>query len=190
MVRWLEFVERTAREQRHPSRVESRPDAAPHEQYLWDSGFHWGEWLVPDEDLSDFGAFIAADKSDVATAFFARSTEVAAQIAQLLGRDVEAKRYRVLSEAVVDAWHAEFVGPSGEISPQTQANLVRALPSVWCRPRCGSLPWTGWTRWCARTARASRPASCRRPICCPCWQTAVTSTRRTTCSSRTRRPRG
>ena len=33
----------------------------------------------PDEDLSDFGAFIAADKSDVATAFFARSTEVAAQ---------------------------------------------------------------------------------------------------------------
>ena len=127
MVRWLEFVERTAREQRHPSRVEARPDAEPHEQYLWDSGFHWGEWLVPDEDLSDFGAFIAADKSDVATAFFARSTEVAAQVAHVLGRDLEAKRYQVLSEAVVDAWRAEFVGPSGEISPQTQANLVRAL---------------------------------------------------------------
>ena len=27
----------------------------------------------------------------------------------------------------MDAWHAEFVGPSGEVSPRTQANLVRAL---------------------------------------------------------------
>ena len=44
--------------------------------------------------VSDFGAFIAADKGDVATAFFARSTEVAAQIAQLLGRDDEADALR------------------------------------------------------------------------------------------------
>jgi alpha-L-rhamnosidase len=127
MVAWLEFVERTARERRHPSRLEARPDAAPHEQYLWDAGFHWGEWLVPGEDLSDFGAFIAADKSDVATAFFARSTAVAAQIARLLGRDEEAARYQGLSEAVADAWRAEFLGPEAEIRPHTQANLVRAL---------------------------------------------------------------
>ncbi len=93
MVAWLDFVERTAREQRHPSRVEARPEPAAHEQYLWDAGFHWGEWLVPGEDLSDFGAFSAADKSDVATAFFARSTAVASEVALLLGREQEAERY-------------------------------------------------------------------------------------------------
>ena len=40
-------------------RAAARPEPAPHEQYLWDTGFHWGEWLVPGEDLSDFGAFVA-----------------------------------------------------------------------------------------------------------------------------------
>ena len=127
MVAWLGFVERTAREQRHPSRVEAAPVAAPHEEYLWDAGFHWGEWLVPGEDLSDFGAFIAADKSDVATAFYARSTQVAAEIARLLGRGAEAERYELLSTSVVDAWRTEFIDGDGVLRPETQANLVRAL---------------------------------------------------------------
>ena len=127
MVRWLDFVERTAAGRRHPSRAAARPEPAPHERYLWDSGFHWGEWLVPGEDLSDFGAFAAADKSDVATAYFAHSTATAAQIAHLLGRDDEAKRYETLNAAVVDAWRREFLDPAGDIQPETQANLVRAL---------------------------------------------------------------
>ena len=33
--------------QRHPARAARRPEPAPHEQYLWDTGFHWGEWLEP-----------------------------------------------------------------------------------------------------------------------------------------------
>ena len=47
MVAWLDFVERTARDQRHPSRVEARPEPAVHEQYLWDGTFHFGEWIEP-----------------------------------------------------------------------------------------------------------------------------------------------
>ncbi len=127
MVAWLDFVERTAAEQRHPSRTEARPEPARHERYLWDAGFHWGEWLVPGEDLSDFGAFAAADKSDVATAYFARSTGIAARIARLIGRDAEAERYERLSAEVADAWRTEFLGADGQLRPQTQANLVRAL---------------------------------------------------------------
>jgi len=127
IVAWLDFVERTAAAERHPSRVAARPDPAQHERFLWDAGFHWGEWLVPGEDLADFGAFAAADKSDVATAYFARSTEIAARIARLLGRGEEADRYERLSAAVVDAWRQEFVTVDGEVRPETQANLVRAL---------------------------------------------------------------
>ena len=127
MVAWLDFVERTAAEQRHPSRTEPRPEPARHERYLWDAGFHWGEWLVPGEDLSDFGAFAAADKSDVATAYFARSAGIAARIARLIGRDAEAERYERLSAEVADAWRTEFLGADGQLRPQTQANMVRAL---------------------------------------------------------------
>jgi alpha-L-rhamnosidase len=126
-VAWLDFVEHTAATQRHPSRVEARPEAAAHERYLWDAGFHWGEWLVPGEDPSDFGAFVAADKSDVATAYFAYSTRLAAQIAHLLGRREEAVRYEALSANAVDAWRAEFITADGDVLPDTQANLGRAL---------------------------------------------------------------
>ena len=37
----------SARTNRHRPRVTARPDPAPHEAYLWDTGFHWGEWLEP-----------------------------------------------------------------------------------------------------------------------------------------------
>ena len=43
---------------RHPHRAAARPVPAPHEKYLWDSGFHWGEWLEPDAEVDDFGAFV------------------------------------------------------------------------------------------------------------------------------------
>ena len=29
---------------------ESGPQPAPHERFLWDTGFHWGEWLEPGRD--------------------------------------------------------------------------------------------------------------------------------------------
>ncbi|GCD89970.1 family 78 glycoside hydrolase catalytic domain [Nocardioides sp. LS1] len=126
MVAWLGFVERTAAEQRHPDRVAARPDPAPHERHLWDAGFHWGEWLVPGEDLSDFGAFRAKDKSDVATAYFAHTAAHAARVARVLGRDDDAVRYARLAGAVADAWRREFLA-DGTITPENQANLVRAL---------------------------------------------------------------
>jgi alpha-L-rhamnosidase len=82
---------------------------------------------VPGEDLSDFQAFVAADKSDVATAYFAHSTRIAAEIARVLGRVSDAERYAVLSAAAAAAWRTEFLSADGQVRPQTQANLVRGL---------------------------------------------------------------
>lgn len=127
MVRWLDRVERVAREQRHPDRAARSPDAAPHEQYLWDTGFHWGEWLVPGEEVGDFRAFVAADKGDVATAYFAYSSRLMARIAEVLGRTEDAARYAQLSEHVRQAWQAEYLDDDGRLTPDTQANHVRAL---------------------------------------------------------------
>ena len=126
MVAWLAFVERTAAGQRHPARAEARPEPAPHERYLWDAGFHWGEWLVPGEDLSDFGAFIAADKADVATAYYAWTARHAARVAHVLGRADDAARYDALADGAADAWRREFLA-DGTVVPTSQANLVRAL---------------------------------------------------------------
>ena len=127
MIAWMDKVERTAREQRHPDRVARRPQPADHEAYLYDAGFHWGEWLEPGTPVDDFGTFAASDKGDVATAYFAYSTGVLARIATVLDKPTEASRYAELSERVRQAWRAEYVGADGSVSPDTQANLVRAL---------------------------------------------------------------
>jgi alpha-L-rhamnosidase len=128
MVRWLKRAERMAREQRHPSRVERSAAPAPHERYLWDTGFHWGEWLEPgDVSAADLDSFRNADKGDVATAFFAYSARLMAGIAALLDKDDDAARYAELSGHARAAWQAEYLGADGRLTPDTQANHVRAL---------------------------------------------------------------
>ncbi len=130
MIAWLSYVEGAAAGARHPERAARRPKPLPHERYLWDSGFHWGEWLVPGGDLKgadEFEAFRQADKADVATAYFAYSARLMSGIAEVIGRGADAGRYRELAERVCAAWQAEFIGPGGRLHPDTQANHVRAL---------------------------------------------------------------
>ncbi len=130
MVAWLTYVERAASGARHPARAARRPEPLPHERYLWDSGFHWGEWLVPGEDLKgpeEFEVFRQADKADVATAYFVHSARLMSAIARVIGREADARRYGSLAERVRAAWQAEFIDRSGRVRPETQANHVRAL---------------------------------------------------------------
>ena len=123
MVRWIDFVRSAAEGARHPLRQGAEE---PHEQYLWDTGFHWGEWLEPmraGEDV-DFPALLAADKGDVATAFYRRSTYLMSRIARILGKPDD---YGALTELVRGAWQAEYVNRDGTVRPNTQATCVRAL---------------------------------------------------------------
>ncbi|MFI7232946.1 family 78 glycoside hydrolase catalytic domain [Nonomuraea angiospora] len=124
---WLSRIERSARTERHPRRAAARPTPEPHEQYLWDAGSHWGEWLVPGEQVVDLTPHARLDQGDIATAYYAYSTDLAARIAEVLGYADEVKRYRTLSEKVRAAWQAEYIGPEGRLTPDTQANHVRAL---------------------------------------------------------------
>ena len=125
---WVDYAALAAASGRHPSRQAARATPAAHERYLWDTGFHWGEWLEPDFELPDFGAFAAADKSEVATAYLCRSAATAARIGELIGADPAAvAAYRDLAEGARRAWQAEFVAADGTLVVQTQASHVRAL---------------------------------------------------------------
>ncbi len=124
MVAWVDFAATAARTVRHPTREESRPEPAPHETFLWDGGYHWGEWLEPGAQPDDH---IALDHGSVGTAFLQHSAALASRIGRLLGHDSEAARFEELAANVLDAWRAEFIGPDGALTPDTQANHVRAL---------------------------------------------------------------
>jgi alpha-L-rhamnosidase len=124
MVATVEYEARTARAQRHANRVERCATPAPHEQYLWDTGFHWGEWTEPD---GDFVAFLAGEPGLIATAYFGRSAAILGKVARVLGRDDDAARYEDLARHVVDAWRVEYLDGDGNVRSDRQAAHVRAL---------------------------------------------------------------
>ena len=125
MARWLDFAARMARTHRHPSRETMRPQPLGHEAFLWDGGFHWGEWHEPGTD--DLVATLSADQGSVGTAYLHRSAALAASIGDLLGHHDEAARFRALAANALQAWRAEYIGPDGSLTPDTQATHVRAL---------------------------------------------------------------
>ena len=127
MTAWVDYVSRAAAGGRHPSRVARSAAPAPHERYLWDTGFHFGEWKVPGEEITDEAAWQAGDKGHVATAYFYRSASLLSSIAAVLGKSADVDRYARLAESVRDAWRREFIGGDGAIRPGGQPTLVRAL---------------------------------------------------------------
>jgi alpha-L-rhamnosidase len=151
MTAWLGYVTRTAAEARHPSRIALSAAPAPHERYLWDTGFQFGEWKIPGEDITDMAAYQATDKGHVSTAYFYRSALLMAKIAAVLGRDGDAGQYAELADRVLDAWQREFIGPDGAVRPDDQPTLTRALAF-------GLLPGELRPRAAARLAELVRTA--------------------------------
>jgi alpha-L-rhamnosidase len=128
MTAWVDFAAAAAASARHPDRIKARPEPAPHERYLWDTGFHWGEWMEPGAVITDFPAFMRADKSETATAYLYRSAATVAQVAAVLGRPASQQhRYQVIADGALDAWQREFLRPDGTLASATQASHVRAL---------------------------------------------------------------
>lgn len=125
---WVDFALRRAAEGRHSTRTAARPEALSHERYIWDTGFHFGEWTEPGEPQDPAAMFmrvLTMDHGPTATAFLYRSTRQYAQIAEMLG--LPHSDYAEVAQRVRDAWRAEFLDADGRVQPQTQANLVRAL---------------------------------------------------------------
>jgi len=94
-------------------------------EYLWNTGFHYGDWLGLD---SKFDSYIGAtDKDYIATAFYAYSTSLLHKAASVLGKTEDAKYYEELYNNIATAYAEEFVTPSGRLSVPTQTAQVLGL---------------------------------------------------------------
>jgi len=94
--------------------------------YIWSSGFSFGDWLAFATTRSDYpGA--TTDKDLIQTAYFARSTELLAKTAQVLGKKEDAAEYAALEEKIKGAFQKEYVTPNGRLSSNTQTAYALAL---------------------------------------------------------------
>ncbi|MGR6544384.1 family 78 glycoside hydrolase catalytic domain [Paenibacillus tundrae] len=93
--------------------------------YLWNTGFHFGDWLALDSKPDSYIG--ATDPDFVATAFYAYSVSLTRKAALVLGKSEEAAHYGELHDHIVKAFREEFVTPSGRIAVPTQTAVVLAL---------------------------------------------------------------
>ena len=90
------------------------------------SGGRFGDWFAYASNSGDYpGA--TTDKSLVGTAYFAYSTWLTAEAAQILGQKNEAKKYQLLFEEIKKAFNDEFVTPNGRVDSNTQTAYSLAL---------------------------------------------------------------
>ncbi len=104
------------------------------ERYIFDYGFHFGDWLSFSEYYSlksqapDYGyAGAHTDKDLIATAYFYRSTHILQQTAAFLGRDEDAAKYAALLPKIKNAFREEFLTSTGRLSSNTQTAYSLAL---------------------------------------------------------------
>ena len=84
----------------------------------------FGDWLALDgSDKTEGGT----PKDLIGTALFAHSAYLVAEMAAVLGRKADAKKYGALAEAVRGAFQRRFIGSDGSLSGGTQTAGVLAL---------------------------------------------------------------
>lgn len=135
MKAWVEYVRRQAKKMHWSKKINPRywfdKHSRQRQQYIWDTGYHWGEWLEPAENmlasLTVMPKHLLFSCPVVAAAYFAHSSETLAKAAEILGKSKDAREYQALSEQVKAAYASEFIASDGRIKPDRQASYVRVL---------------------------------------------------------------
>ena len=95
--------------------------------YLWNTGFHFGDWLFYSLDNDNIGRSAITDKYLIAQCFFAYSTQILINTATVLGKTDDVKYYTDLIQKVKDAFLHEYVTENGRLVSSTQTAYVLAL---------------------------------------------------------------
>lgn len=110
MRQWVEYIRRSCGE-----------------QILWMNGFQRGDWLALDGDESLHPMYGGTDKNLVANVYYAYSTRIVRDAANVLGKEQDAKKYAELYETIVEELNREYVTRNGRLVSETQTACVLLL---------------------------------------------------------------
>ncbi len=94
---------------------------------LWNTGFHFGDWLFYHPDDDNDGRAAVTNKYLIAQCFYANSTQLLINAATVLGKTDDAAAYTQLLQKVKEAFMKEYVTPNGGLVSGTQTAYVLAL---------------------------------------------------------------
>jgi alpha-L-rhamnosidase len=94
---------------------------------LWNTGFHFGDWLFYRPFDDNDGRSAVTDKYLIAQSFWAYSTQLLINAANVLGKTNDASTYSDLLKRIKEAYLKEYVTPNGRLISGTQTAYVLAL---------------------------------------------------------------
>jgi alpha-L-rhamnosidase len=109
MKRWVSFMERRSKND------------------LWNRGFHFGDWLFYRPFDDNDGRSAVTDKYLIAQCFWAYSTQLMLNTAQVLNKPADVQHYTTQLKKIKDAFLKEYVTPSGRLVSSTQTAYTLAL---------------------------------------------------------------
>lgn len=128
MKAWVSYMQKQA-ETRQPKERRQDPET---EKYLWDTGFHYGEWLIP--SATQKGSMSAAVKKSakdgrfyIAPVYYYMSCKMLSEAAAVIGQTQDAKIYHALSEKIKSAYQKSMVNTDGTLQIDVQGAYVLAL---------------------------------------------------------------
>ena len=89
-------------------------------RYIWKMPFQFGDWLSPGESSKEWqrkGPWIA-------TAYFYHTAHIAAELAEILGKEKDAGKFRRLMGRIEDAYRSVFTDGSGRLKEEFQSGYI------------------------------------------------------------------
>lgn len=131
MKKWMDYLEDMAYNQFPPEAEGMTGDALENQHYLLNTGFHFGDWLVP--SIVNEAGFADGPKSSfltgfpVATAIFAGNTDIMCEIARILGDREAVEKYASLGKKIRKAFTDTWLLEDGKLQNDLQGLYVLAL---------------------------------------------------------------
>ena len=128
MVKWISYVRNEAQTQLYkkynPKKMTARQ--LENQKYLWNTGFHFGDWLVPSLKGKDF--MLVQKKERIFSAiYYSYTTKLMAKIASLLEKPAEAEEYLALHNRIREAFMETYITDNGHLTYDSQGAYVLAL---------------------------------------------------------------
>jgi alpha-L-rhamnosidase len=98
------------------------------DNYIWNDGSKYGDWLFyhpPVDNHTEPDGY--TDHDFIATAFYAYSTSILAEVAKDLGKTDDAKMYSDLFNKIKEVFINEYVTKAGRVGTNSQTSYVLAL---------------------------------------------------------------
>jgi len=125
---YLAYGDKKVLETQYPSMkawVKYMTDASKND--LWNTGFHFGDWLFYRPFDDNDGRAAVTDKYLIAQCFYAHSVQLMINTSKVLNNAADEAMYTALLQKVKGAFLKEYVTPNGRLISGTQTAYVLAL---------------------------------------------------------------